>query len=48
MVDFEGKRVDCSAILNNMRGETALMITGEEDGDLEAGMAVHVILLWNF
>ncbi|MEA3373816.1 MAG: molybdopterin molybdotransferase MoeA [Campylobacterota bacterium] len=48
MVDFEGKKVGSSAILNNMLGETALMITGEEDGNLEAGMAVNVILLDSF
>jgi molybdopterin molybdotransferase len=48
MVDFEGKKVGSSAILNNMLGGTALMITGEEDGDLDAGMAVRVILLDSF
>jgi molybdopterin molybdotransferase len=45
MVDFEGKRTGSSAILNNMLGGAALMITGEEDGDLDAGMAVNVIPL---
>lgn len=48
MVDFEGKIIGTSAILNNMLGNTALMITGEDDGDLEAGMAVNVILLDQF
>jgi len=45
MVDFKDKIVGTSAILNNMLGPTALMMTGEEDGDLEAGMAVNVIRL---
>ena len=48
MVDFEGKKAGSSAILNNMLGDTALMITAEEDRDLEAGMAVNVILLDQF
>ncbi len=47
-VDFEGKKAGSSAILNNMLGDTALMITGEEDGDLDAGTAVNVILLDRF
>ncbi len=45
VVDFEGKKIGSSAILNNMLGNTGLMITGEDDGNLEAGMAVNVILL---
>lgn len=48
LVDFKGKKSGSSAILNNMLGNTALMITGESDGDLEAGMAVNVILLDSF
>ena len=48
VVDFEGKKVGSSAILNNMLGNTGLMITGEDDGNLEAGMAVNVIVLNDF
>lgn len=48
LVDFKGKKVGSSAILNNMLGDCALMVTGEEDGNLDAGMAVHVILLDRF
>jgi molybdopterin molybdotransferase len=48
MIDFEGKKVGSSAILNNMLGNTGLMITGEEDGNLDEGMAVNVILLDRF
>ncbi len=48
VIDFEGKKVGSSAILNNMLGNTGLMITGEEDGNLEEGMAVNVILLNSF
>ena len=48
VVDFEGKKAGSSAILNNMLGDTALMITGEDDSSLEAGMAVNVILLDQF
>lgn len=44
-VDFEGKKVGSSAILTNMLHSSALMITGEDDGNLEAGMAVRVIKL---
>ncbi len=48
MVDFEGKKVGSSAILTNMLGNTALMITGEDDGNLEEGTQVNVILLDTF
>lgn len=48
MVDFQGKIIGTSAILNNMLGQTALMITGEEDGNLDAGTAVNVILTDRF
>lgn len=43
--DFEGKKVGTSAILTNMLKNAALMITGEDDGSLEAGMQVNVMLL---
>ena len=44
-VDFEGKKTGSSAILTNLLGHAALMICGEEDGDLEAGTLVRVIKL---
>ncbi|MDP3302063.1 MAG: molybdopterin molybdotransferase MoeA [Sulfuricurvum sp.] len=44
-VDFEGKKAGSSAILTNLLGNAALMICGEEDGDLEAGTLVRVIKL---
>ncbi|MCK9490545.1 MAG: molybdopterin molybdotransferase MoeA [Sulfurimonas sp.] len=48
LVDFEGKKVGSSAILTNLLRSSALMVTGEEDGDLEEGTFVNVILLENF
>jgi len=47
-VNFDGKKVGSSAILTNMLDESALMISGEEDKNLEAGTFVNVILLENF
>lgn len=47
-VNFEGKKVGSSAILTNMLHNSALMISGEEDKNLEAGTFVNVILLENF
>ncbi len=47
-VDFEGKKVGSSAILTNMLNNSALVVTGEEDGNLEEGTSVNVILLENF
>jgi len=47
-VDFEGKKVGSSAILTNMLDASALMVTGEDDGDLEKGTFVNVILLEDF
>jgi len=44
-VNFEGKKIGSSAILTNMLGNSALMISGEEDSFLEAGTFVNVILL---
>lgn len=44
-VDFEDKKTGSSAILTNLLGNAALMICGEEDGDLEAGTQVRVIKL---
>ncbi len=47
-VDFADKKLGSSAILTNMLHGAALMITGEDDGDLEAGMSVNIILLDRF
>ena len=42
-VDFQGKKIGSSAILTNILGESALMLSGEDDSNLEVGMAVNVI-----
>ena len=47
-VNFDGKKVGSSAILTNMLDGSALMITGEDDGDLSEGTFVNVILLDSF
>ncbi len=47
-VNFEGKKVGSSAILTNMLNSSALMVTGEDDGNLEKGTFVNVILLDSF
>ena len=47
-VNFEGKKVGSSAILTNMLDNSALMVTGEDDGDLAEGTFVNVILLDSF
>jgi molybdopterin molybdotransferase len=44
-VNFEGKKVGSSAILTNMLNDSALMITKEDDNNLEKGRSVNVILL---
>ncbi len=44
-VNFSGKKVGSSAILTNMLEGSALMVTGEDDGNLEKGTFVNVILL---
>ncbi len=44
-VDFQGKKSGSSAILTNMMGATALLLTGENDTDLAAGSAVDVMFL---
>ena len=45
VVDFAGKKIGTSAILTNMLGDSALMITSEEESDKEAGERVNVLLL---
>ena len=47
-VNFDGKKVGSSAILTNMLDGSALMVTGEEDGNLSEGTFVNVILLDTF
>ena len=47
-VNFDGKKVGSSAILTNMLDNSALMISGEEDRNLEKGTFVNIILLENF
>ena len=47
-VNFDGKKIGSSAILTNLLNNSALMVTGEEDENLEAGTHVNVILLENF
>ncbi len=44
-VDFEGKKIGSSAILTNMLGACALVVTGEESGSLKKGEKVEVINL---
>ena len=48
VVDFEGKKVGTSAILTNMLGDAALIVSSEEDGPKEAGESVTVIKLDRF
>ncbi len=45
-VDFKGKKVGTSAILTNMLGSAALLVTSEEEGSKDAGDEVNV-LLWD-
>ncbi|MGB5966525.1 MAG: molybdopterin molybdenumtransferase MoeA, partial [Sulfurimonadaceae bacterium] len=48
VVDFDGKKVGTSAILTNMLGDAALIVSSEEDGPKEAGEVVKVIKLDRF
>jgi len=45
VVDFEGKKQGSSAILTNMLGSTALLITSEEDSSKVVGDKVKVLLI---
>ena len=47
-VNFRDKKIGSSAILTNMLNSSALMITGEEDGNLNKETFVNVILLESF
>jgi len=44
-VDFKGKKVGTSAILTNMLGDVALLVTSEDDTSKEVGDEVDVLLL---
>ena len=44
-VDFKGKKVGTSAILTNMLGNVALLVTSEDDSSKEVGDEVDVLLL---
>lgn len=44
-IDFKDKKVGSSAILTNMLGNVALLVTSEEDGSKEIGDEVDVLLL---
>ena len=44
-VDFQGKKVGTSAILTNMLGDIALLVTSEEESSKEVGDEVMVLLL---
>ena len=46
-VNFTNKKVGSSAILTNMLNNSALMISGEDDGNLSKDTYVNVILLEN-
>jgi molybdopterin molybdotransferase len=43
-VDFKGKKVGSSAILTNMLGDVALLVTSEDDTSKEIGDEVTVLL----
>ncbi|MCK5855782.1 MAG: molybdopterin molybdenumtransferase MoeA, partial [Sulfurovaceae bacterium] len=45
LVDFEGKKQGTSAILTNMLGSTALLITSEDDVPKVVGDKVKVLLI---
>lgn len=47
-INFKDKKVGSSAILTNMLNSSALMISGEDDGNLSSGTFVNVILLDSF
>jgi molybdopterin molybdotransferase len=43
-VDFKGKKIGTSAILTNMLGESALLVTSEEETSKEVGDEVNILL----
>jgi molybdopterin molybdotransferase len=46
-VDFKGKKSGTSAILTNMLGDTALLVTNEDDSSKKIGEKVQILLLNN-
>jgi molybdopterin molybdotransferase len=44
-VDFKGKKAGSSAILTNMLGSTALLVTSEEDDSKISGDKVKILLI---
>jgi len=44
-VDFKGKKVGTSAILTNMLGDVALLVTSEDDSSKEVGDEVTILLM---
>jgi len=44
-VDFKGKKVGSSAILTNMLGTTALLVTSEDDNSKVVGDRVNIVLI---
>jgi len=44
-IDFKDKKIGSSAILTNMLGNVALLVTSEDDGSKEVGDEVDVLLL---
>ena len=44
-VNFDGKKAGTSAILTNMLGSTALLVTGEDDKPKEKGDKVKILLI---
>jgi molybdopterin molybdotransferase len=44
-VDFEGKKAGTSAILTNMLGSTALLVTSEDDEPKVSGERVHILFI---
>jgi molybdopterin molybdotransferase len=44
-VDFEGKKSGSSAILTNMLGSTALLVTSEDDTSKSTGDKVNILLI---
>ena len=44
-VDFEGKKSGSSAILTNMLGSTALLMSSEDDGSFDKGTFVKVMVI---
>jgi molybdopterin molybdotransferase len=45
VVDFEDKKVGTSAIMTNMLGDTALIVSAPSDGDKIAGEYVQIMML---